>query len=96
MAKRDRVDLANEERKQFLAVLKKGKVAARTGRRAQILLQADAGERDEAMAATVQVGVATVERIRKRFVTEGLDAALTERRPAPAGSQNSGGKKKPF
>ena len=85
------VDLANEERKQLLAVLKKGKVAARTVRRAHILLQADAGERDEDIAATVHVGVATVERIRKRLVTEGLKAALTERRRA-GGQPKLGGR----
>jgi transposase len=95
MAKRYVVDLANEERKQLLAMLKKGKVAARTVRRAQILLQADAGERDEDIVATVHVGVATVERIRKRFVTEGLEAALTERR-RPGGQPKLGGKEEAF
>jgi transposase len=80
MAKTYAVELSDEERKQLLAVLKKGKVAARTVRRAHILLQADAGERDTDIATTVHVGVATVERTRKRFVTEGLDPALTERR----------------
>ena len=95
MAKRYVVDLANEERKQLFAVLKKGKVAARTVRRAQILLQADAEEQDEDIATTVHVGVATVERIRKRFVTEGLDAALTERR-RPGGQPKLGGKGEAF
>lgn len=80
MAKTYVVELSDEERKQLLAVLKKGKVAARTVRRAHILLQADAGARDTDIAATVYVGVATVERTRKRFVTEGLEAALTEQR----------------
>jgi putative transposase len=80
MAKRYVVELTDEERNQLLALLKKGKVAARTVRRAHILLQADAGERDVDIAATVPVGVATVERTRKRFVTAGLEAALPEQR----------------
>src|SRR5215510_9835280 len=91
MAPRYVVEVTDEERKQLLAMLQKGKVAARTVRRAQILLQADAGERDEDIATTVHVGVATVERIRKRFVTAGLDAALTERR-RPGGQPKLGGK----
>ena len=95
MAKRYVVDLTNEEREQLRAVLKKGKVAARTVRRAHILLQADAGESDETIARTVHVGVATVERIRKRFVIEGLEAALTERR-RPGGQPKLGGKEEAF
>ena len=56
-----------------------------------MLLQAEEGERDEDIAASVHVGGATVERIRKRFVTEGLDAARTERR-RPGGQPKLGGK----
>jgi transposase len=74
------VDLTADERTQLLALLKKGKVAARKVYRAQILLQADEGASDAVIAATVHVGVAAVERTRKRFVEEGLAAALTERR----------------
>jgi putative transposase len=95
MAKTYAVELTDEERKQLLAVLKKGKVAARTVRRAHILLQADEGEGDTDIAATVHVGVATVERTRKRFVTEGLAAALTERR-RPGGQPKLRGKDEAF
>jgi len=80
MAKKYVVELTDEERKQLLALLKKGKVAARKLCRVQILLQADEGDSDAVIAATVHVGVATVERTRKRFVEEGLAGALTERR----------------
>jgi transposase len=95
MAKRYVVDLTSEERQQLLGLLKKGKWAARTVRRAHVLLQADRGERDEDIATTVHVGVATVERIRKRFVTEGLQEALTERR-RPGGQPKLGGKEEAF
>jgi len=80
MAKKYRVALTDDERKQLLALLKKGKVAARKVCRVQILLQADEGASDTTSAAALHVGVATVERTRKRFIEEGLDAALTERR----------------
>ena len=46
------------------------------------MLQADAGVLDMAIATALHVGTATVERIRKRFVEEGLEAALSER-PRP-------------
>jgi transposase len=80
MAKKYMVDLTDDERKQLLALLTRGKVAARKVRRAQILLQADEGASDASIATALHVGVATVERTRRRFVEEGLDAALTERR----------------
>lgn len=73
-------NLTDEERQQLLTLLKKGKVAARTVCRVQILLQADEETSDVVIAAALHVGVATAERTRKRFVEEGLDAALTERR----------------
>ena len=95
MAKKYVVELTDEERQQLLALLKKGKVAARPVRRAHILLQADAGECDEDIAASSHVGVATGERIRKRFVTEGVAGALTERR-RPGGQPNLGGKEEAF
>jgi transposase len=47
--------------------------------RARILLKADEGLNDDAVAAAVDVGIATVHRIRQRCVEDGLDAALDER-----------------
>ena len=95
MAKKYVVELTDEERQQLLTLLKKGKVAARTVCRAQMLLQADAGTSDVGIAAALHVGVATVERTRKRFVEEGLDAALTDG-AGPEGSQNYRGMRKRF
>lgn len=80
MGKRYLVTLTEEERAQLLALTKKGKVAARTLTRAHILLHADTGAHDATIAASLHVGIATVGRIRKRFVEAGLQAALTERR----------------
>jgi Homeodomain-like domain len=95
MAKRYVVEVTDEERQQLLALLKKGQVAARTVCRAHSLLPADAGDCEEEIATAVHVGVATAERTRKRFVTEGGHAALTERR-RPGGQPKLGGKEAAF
>jgi transposase len=91
MAKRYVVTLTEDERAQLIALTKKGKVAARKLTRAHILLQTDAGGLDAAIAAALHVGMATVERVRKRFVEEGLEAALCER-PRPGGQRKLDGK----
>jgi putative transposase len=80
MAKKYSVELTAEEHTQLLTLLKKGKGAARKLCRARILLQADKGASAARIATTLHTGVATAERTRKRFVEEGLEAALTERR----------------
>jgi transposase len=95
MAKRYLVTLTAEERVHLLELTKKGKVAARKLTRAHILRQADAGVSDKAIAAALHIGIATVERIRKRFVEEGLDAALSER-PRPGGRRKLEGKHEAF
>lgn len=79
------VELTAEEREQLLALTRKGRTPARRLKRALMLLAADEGTADVQIAAQVRVHCATVERVRQRFVTEGLEAALTERpRPGKA------------
>jgi transposase len=95
MSKKYVVVLTEDDRKQLVALLKKGKVAVRKVQRAQILLQADEGASDAAIAAALHVGVATVERTRKRLVEAGLAAALTERR-RPGGQPKLQGKDEAF
>jgi transposase len=95
MAKRYMVTLTAAEREDLLALTKKGKIAARKLMRAHVLLQADAGVSDEVIAAALHIGIATVERIRKRFVEEGLEASLTER-PRPGGQRKLDGKQEAF
>jgi transposase len=72
MAKKYIVNLADDERAQLLALTKRGKASARRLSRAHMLLQA-AGLSDDAIAQALHLGTATVERIRKRFVEEGLE-----------------------
>jgi transposase len=95
MAKKYIVTLTDDERAQLLALTKRGTVSARRLTRAHLLLQADAGLSDEAIAQALHVGTATVERIRKRFVEEGLEAALAER-PRPGGQRKLEGKQEAF
>jgi len=79
------IKLTPEERSALTALTSRGKASVRRIKRALVLLAADAGDRDEEIAGTVRVGVRSVERIRRRFVEEGLDAALSERpRPGKA------------
>ena len=84
MAKKYCVALTDDERERWPAITTRGKVAARQLSRAHILLHADAGANDEAMAQALHVGTATGERPRKRVVEDGLEAALAER-PRPGG-----------
>jgi transposase len=76
------VDLSTEERVQLLGLIRKGKAAARRLTRAHILLLADEGRTDEEIAAVLHTNRSTAERVRRRFVEEGLEAALAER-PRP-------------
>jgi transposase len=79
------VELTAEEREQLLALTRKGRTPARRLKRGLVLLAADEGTADVQIAAQVRGHCATVERVRQRFVTEGLEAALAERpRPGKA------------
>lgn len=86
MKKKYFVTLTNEERRSLRALISSGKGAARKLVHARILLKADSsrggpGWGDAEIAEGLEVGTATVERVRKRFVEEGLEAALVRRKP---------------
>ena len=91
MAKIYIVDLNTEEKKQLFELTSRGQASARKLKRAQILLLANEGKKDDTIAEMLHVGRATVERIRKRFVLEGLTTALNER-PRPGGQRKLGPK----
>jgi transposase len=95
MVKKYTVDLTEEEGKQVLELTRKGKASARKIKRAQILLLAHAGKKDETITEGLQVGVATVERIRRKFVEGGLEFALNEA-PRSGGSPKLDGKQEAF
>src|SRR6059036_3608486 len=75
---RYRVELSQAERDELTAMLGGGKHAARKLKRAQILLAADGGGRDEEIARTVSVSLSTVGRTKRRFVEGNLERALSE------------------
>ena len=85
-AKRYKVTLEPDERRDLEKLISRGKGAARRLAHAGILLHADQGEGrpgkiDAEIAEAVGVSVATIERVRQRFVEEGLEAALSPRPP---------------
>jgi len=87
---RYRVELSQTERAELAALLSGGKHAARKLKRAQILLAADAGVSDDAIATSVGVGGSTVYRTKQRFVLGNLEAALREQPRPGAGRKLSG------
>ena len=84
------VTLNNDERQQLEALLHSGTHATRKVTRARILLKAAEGWEDNAIAVALSVGRATVERLRQRFVEEGLGAL--EERPRPGAQSKSDAK----
>jgi transposase len=76
------VDLSDEERDELHGPLRKGKASTRRLTRARILLLAADDRPDEQVASILHSSRSTVERIRRRFVEHGLEAALNER-PRP-------------
>lgn len=85
MKKRYIVTLTTEERKNLKQLIHTGHQSAQKLTRARILLKTDQGEygpswSDQRISQAIEVGVATVERLRKRFVEEGLEVSL-KRRP---------------
>jgi transposase len=87
---RYRVELSQTERDQLTTLLSGGKHAVRKLKRAQVLLAADAGVNDEAIAISVGVGGSTVYRTKRRFVLGNLEAALSEEPRPGAGRKLSG------
>jgi transposase len=85
------VDLSQEERQCLRTLLRRGKASVRMVARARVLLRADEGYTDKAIAAALDVGPATVGRTRKRFVEGGLERALKER-PRPGQRRKLSGK----
>lgn len=75
------VDLTDDERATLQAVVRRGKTQARKVTRARILLHAASGATDSQIVTALGVGLATVERTRRRFVEEGLEALNEHPRP---------------
>jgi transposase len=76
------VHLTADERAELEALTRKGSGKARRLKHALVLLAADDGETDAEIASKLRVHANTVHQVRRRFVEEGLDPALSER-PRP-------------
>ena len=84
MVKKYHVTLTPEERASLVGLVGRGKAAARKLMHARVLLKVDEAEggpgwSDAAAAEALNVGMATVARVRQRFVEDGLEAALVPR-----------------
>ena len=82
--KKYKVTLTAEERLQLQDLIAAGTAAARKIAHARVLLKADAAEGgpawpDHRIAEALEVGHATIERVRQRFVEQGLEAALVRK-----------------
>ena len=79
-----RKSFTTEEQQELRALVSKGRAAAYKQTYARILLlsdeaRKDGGMKDEEVARSLQIASATVERVRRRCVEEGLEAALGRR-----------------
>ena len=78
------VKLDDTERQQLEELLRGGRHRARKLTRARILLKAADGCVDEEIVEALEVGRATIERLRQRFVECGLDCLHDKPRPGAA------------
>jgi transposase len=73
------ITLGRDEVKYLREIIGKGRHSARTITRARILLLAHEGKRDYEIANALGIGRSTVWRIKKRYLAEGLQSALSEK-----------------
>lgn len=79
MPKKYIVTLTQEEQDSLHHMFSSGKEGVRKLARARVLLKADENWTDEAISQALDISVPTIERVRHRFVGEGLEAALNRR-----------------
>jgi transposase len=73
------VSLTDDELRSLTALTKRGSAPAREQTRARILLLLHRGRTPDETAAALSVGVATVFNIKRRYLSEGLTAALHDK-----------------
>jgi transposase len=79
------IQLTRSEVEELMSIINKGSHTSQTFRTAYILLNCDEGEysekvTNEQLSKVLKIGMRTIDRVKKKFVEEGLDATL-ERRP---------------
>jgi len=82
---RYRIKLTKNEVDELMDIINKGSHTSLTFRTAYILLNCDEGEysqkvSNEQISKVLKVGMRTIDRVKKKFIEEGLEACL-ERRP---------------
>lgn len=96
--KQYRVQLTEAQRETLQELTGGGSIKVRTYKRARILLLADeaapsGSQKDQEIATRVGVSLPTIYRVRRRFVEEGLESALTEK-PRPGAPPKFSGQEK--
>lgn len=81
MAKRYRVTLTQQERGELEQMIRRGKSGAQKLAHARVLLLADESDKaaartDQQISQALNLSTRTIERVRERFVEQGLEAAL--------------------
>jgi len=74
-----KVDLSQSERTHLENIVSTGVARARKLTRARILLKADEDWTDDAISQALDVGMATVGRIRRKYADDGLGNALNRK-----------------
>ena len=95
------VSLTVSERKYLEQLTKKGKITAYKMNHARILLKADINQKeggwtDRQIGESLDIGHATIERVRQRFVEEGIESALSRRTPKKRRSKIIDGEKEAY
>ena len=85
MAIKYTIHLTKSEREGLVAIINKGSHTSQTFRTAYILINCDEGTysekvTNEQVSKVLKVGMRTIDRVKKRFMEEGMEAVL-ERRP---------------
>jgi transposase len=80
-----RIKLTEDEVNELMSIINKGSHTSQTFRTAYILLNCDEGDfsgkvTNEQISKILKVGMRTIDRVKKKFIEEGLDLCL-ERRP---------------
>ncbi len=79
------IHLSKSEREELMGIISKGSHTSQTFRSAYILLNCDEGKyaeqiTNEQISKVLKVGMRTIDRVKKRFVEEGMESTL-ERKP---------------
>ena len=84
--RRYKVTLAREEREELEAIVQRGNHRAQKVINALVLLNCDQGQfqvipvKNEDVAAVLRISMRKIDRVKKRFVEEGFETALTGRK----------------